>query len=185
MEPDKVDQKYYVSFRAKVILYPVLFVILVGASILHEAADSGSWQWSEVWLNWRPNAPIAIATAVFVLGLVEICIRYRKSWDEAEAEKEARIKLMNLPSKPLTWPWAIATFFYVVFTAIFPIVAVPGYLIMSPVFVSLGMLAIYTEEIQLRGASFYRQLNPFSYWLIVFSLFAFGVISILAGNGVI
>jgi hypothetical protein len=51
--------------------------------------------------------------------------------------------------------------------------------------ISLGLLAIYAGEFQLRGGVFYRSKNPLWYWACVATMLAVGIALLLIGLGVI
>ena len=62
--------------------------------------------------------------------------------------------------------------------------------VFAPVFVSLGLLAIYTGEFQLGHGGggtfyFYRNRNPIKYWVCVATILSTGVVLFLAGIGII
>lgn len=55
----------------------------------------------------------------------------------------------------------------------------------APIPISLGLLAIYTGEFQMRGGAFYRSKNPIWYWACVVTILSIGIVLFLAGIGVI
>ncbi len=55
----------------------------------------------------------------------------------------------------------------------------------APIFISLGLLAIYTGEVQLRRGTFYRSRNPIMYWLCVAMALSLGILMFLGGIGII
>lgn len=99
--------------------------------------------------------------------------------------------------KPLTMLWVTATIVY--FAAIMysrsdccrdmPLRDwgrdMPLPLLFAPIFVSFGLLAIYTGEFRIRGGTFYRSKNPIMYWLCVATIFTIGISLFLVGIGVI
>ena len=101
------------------------------------------------------------------------------------------------PQKRFTRSWVVATIVYFAGAVIalyvyskgdwgwdMPLVFLPA-VFLAPIFVSLGLLAIYTNEFQLRGGTFYRSKNPIWYWVCVAMMLFLGIGMFLYGIGVI
>ncbi len=106
------------------------------------------------------------------------------------------------PPKRFTGPWRVATIIYFA-GAVIVLYGYSDYLyskgnwgwdmpllfplavVFAPISVSLGLLAIYTGEFQLRGGTFYRSKNPILYWVFVATILSFGIVLFLAVIGVI
>lgn len=115
----------------------------------------------------------------------------------SDSALDAESEMSDSPTKPFTMPWIIATIIY--FAAIMysrsdccrdmPLRDwgrdMPLSLLFAPIFVSFGLLAIYTGEFRIRGGTFYRSKNPIMYWLCVATIFTIGIALFLVGIGVI
>jgi len=114
-----------------------------------------------------------------------------------DAEDEAD----GSPPKRFTGPWRVATIIYFAGAVIglyaysksdwnWDMPLLSPLAVFSPVFISLGLLAIYTDEFQLGHGGggtfyFYRNRNPIKYWVCVATTLSAGALLFLAGIGVI
>ena len=57
--------------------------------------------------------------------------------------------------------------------------------LLAPALFSLGLLAIYTGEVSIKGSRFYRSQDPIMYWVCVALTFFFGMVMFLYGIGAI
>jgi hypothetical protein len=98
------------------------------------------------------------------------------------------------PTKTFTGPWLIATLGYVVVLLALYVYSNthPGVMrlpdpmaAIALVFVSFGLLPIYTGVVRLRDGEFYRSKNPIWYWACVATILTIGIALFLAGIGVI
>lgn len=114
----------------------------------------------------------------------------------SDSALDAESEMSDSPTKPFTGSWIIATSGYTAVLIIASIVYSSGdwdwemppglpLAALAPIFVSLGGLAIYTGEVRLKGGTFYRNRNPFVFWVCVASVLSFGICMFLAGIGVI
>ena len=99
------------------------------------------------------------------------------------------------PPKRFTGSWIVATIVYLAGAVVALYVyskgdwgwnmpALPAALL-APIFVFLGLLAIYTNEVQLKGATLNRSKNPIGYWACVAMMLFLGIGMFLYGIGVI
>ena len=104
------------------------------------------------------------------------------------------------PPKRFTAPWRVGTIIYFAGAVMALYVYSKGYwdwdmpmplpfAVFAPIFVSLGLLALYTKEFQLGVAAkmfyFYRSRDPIEYWVSVAMILAIGIVLFLAGIGII
>ncbi len=61
----------------------------------------------------------------------------------------------------------------------------PPFVFLAPIFVSLGLLAIYTDEFQIKNSTFYRSKNPILFGGCVTMMLFLGIGMFLYGIGVI
>ncbi len=102
------------------------------------------------------------------------------------------------PPKRFTGPWRVATIVYFASAVIALYVYSKGdwgwdmplpfpFAVFAPIFASLGLLAIYTDEFQIGGGPtfyFQRSKNPIEYWVCVATILSIGIVLFLAGIGV-
>lgn len=102
------------------------------------------------------------------------------------------------PPKRFTGPWRVATIVYFAGAVIALYVYSKGdwgwdmplpfpFAVFAPIFASLGLLSIYTDEFQIAVPTFYfhRSKNPIEYWVCVATILSIGIVLFLAGIGVI
>ncbi len=116
----------------------------------------------------------------------------RESTDTSDLNGETS----DSPPKRFTGSWVVATIVYFAGAVIalyvyskgdwgwnMPPVLLPA--VFAPIFVSLGLLAVYTGEFRLRGGTFHRSKNPIWYWACVAMILFLGIGMFLYGIGVI
>ena len=105
------------------------------------------------------------------------------------------------PPKRFTGPWRIATIVYFAGAVIALYIYSKGdwrwdmppafpFAVFAPIFVSLGLLVLYTGEFQLGHGGggtfyFYRSRNPVKYWVCVATILVIGIVLFLVGIGVL
>ena len=133
--------------------------------------------------------------AILKLRRVAVAISMLRRRTTLDAEDEAN----DSPPKRFTGPWRVATIIYFAGAVIALYVYSKGhwgwdmplpfpFAVFAPVFVSLGLLAIYTDEFQLGGGRtfyFYRGRNPIKYWVCVATILSIGIVLFVAGIGII
>lgn len=156
-----------------------------------DTAVHDPWSWREVWMH-LPDEGFTFLAILMIFVAFELWVRFGRS----EPETDTYVSLEDSPAKPFTRPWLIVTFGYL--AVLFALgmysrshwardmpLPIPESAAFAPVFVSLGLLAIYTGEVQLRGGTLYRNKNPFFYWLCVAIALSLGIFMFLVGIGII
>jgi len=109
---------------------------------------------------------------------------------------DAESGMSDSPYKPFErlWQYATVIYFAGVLIALYVYTSgdwdwkMPVHLpvaALALVFVSFGLLAIYTGKVWMRGGAFLRSKNPIMYWVCVATILFFGIFLFLAGIGVI
>ena len=196
----------YISGRVRLGIYSIFLAICLALPIIemktgYHIGSSRSrtryvhdpWSWDEVWTHLKQlpdDLFIYLGIFVFLIFVTELWIRFGKT--QKDVDEDANDHLSDSPPKPFTRLWLAATFGYMVLL----IVPFYGYsnwgwdfpnmpLAFAPILISLGLLAIYTGEVQLRGGTFYRSRNPIMYWLCVAMALSLGILMFLGGIGII
>ncbi len=118
-------------------------------------------------------------------------------WNKGAADSYWNKGPDDSPAKPFTRRWIIATIVYFAGAVIalyvyskgdggwdMPLV-LPPFVFLAPIFVSLGLLAIYTDEFQIKNSTFYRSKSPILFWVCVAMMLFLGIGMFLYGIGVI
>ena len=199
MKINERNRNRYGSTRLRLWLYAVIFALSMAPFIVEMKTgipigkgrgyrtfhDPRSWD--EVWTQLLELTKGPLFLAVFVAGIAitEWWIRFGRT--QEDADEDANDHLSDTPAKPLTRLWLIATFGYMVaLIALYvcsgsdwfgdiPLPVPAPFPAFAPVFVSLGLLAIYTGEVRLRYDTFYRSRNPVVYWLCVAMALSLGI----------
>lgn len=201
IEERKEDR--YGNSLARFALYALGIAFLLGARIVEmkagicigrhcsDSAVHDPWSWREVWLH-LPDEGFTFLAVLMIFAMFELWVRFGRP----EPESDTYVSLGDSPAKPFTRPWLVVTFGYL--AALIALGAysrghwardmplpIPESAALAPVFVSLGLLAMYTGEVKLRGGSLYRSKSPFFYWLCVAIALLLGIFMFLAGTGII
>ena len=205
MKINERKRNTYISGRVRLGIYSIFLAICLGLPIIELKTGyffsfrsrtryvHDPWSWDEVWTHLKQlpdDLFIYLGIFVFLIVVTELWIRFGKT--QEAVDEDANDHLSDSPPKPFTRPWLIATLGYVVLL----IVLLYGYshwgwgfpnvlLSFAPIFVSLGLLAIYTGEVHLRGGAFYRRRNPVMYWGFVAMALSLGIFMFLGGIGII
>ena len=209
MQPDERNRNLYGGIRLRLCLYAIIFAVMLVLPIVemktgiplgnrstYRTADRyhDPLSWQEV-LAQLPAALLPyLVIALLLIALVEWSIR--RKMRGARSIFDSENETSDSPPKRFTAPWRVATIVYFAGAVIALYVyskvdwgwdiTVPFFLaVFAPIFVSLGLLAIYTEEFRLRGGAFYRSRNHIWYWACVVTILSIGVVLFLAGIGII
>jgi len=182
-------------------LVPLIIEIKTGIPIGRgrgSRASHDSRSWDEVWTELLEPDRLPMYLAIFMVLIVVAELYFRSGKTQEDENEEAKGQLEDSPAKPFTRLWLIATGVYTVaLLALYaypgsewarriPLPVVPGPLAgLSPIFISLALLAIYTGEVWLRGGKLYRSRSPVIFWLLVFTAISLGILMFLAGIGVV
>lgn len=209
MKPNARNRSRYGTFRMRMAIYafliafvsiPVLWELKTGIPVGKGRAyrpmqDERSW--GEVWteLLQPERLPLYLALFVVLIVAMELWVRFGKTPEDAD--EDAADESSEARAKPLTRVWLVATIGYAavvaaVYTApgsdwaatwTFPL---PAPLVaLSPILVSLALLAMYTGKITLKQGTLYRSRSPVIYWMTVALIMALAVFLFLAGLGII
>jgi hypothetical protein len=206
MQPDERNRSLHGGIRLRLCLYAIIFAVMLVIPVVEVKTgvplgnnrttdryhDPLSWQ--EVLAQLPATLLPYLVIAVLVIALVEWSIRRKMRGARSIFDSESETS--DSPPKRFTAPWRVATIVYFAGAVIalyvyskgdwswdlpllFPLAA------FAPIFVSLGLLAIYTGEFQLKGGTFYRSTNHTWYWACVVTMLSIGIVLFLAGIGII
>ncbi|HEV8659668.1 MAG TPA: hypothetical protein VGS96_13725 [Thermoanaerobaculia bacterium] len=208
MERDERNQNPRERFRLRLFLYSIIFAailippvvemktgIRLGARNIYRTPDRfhDPLSWEAVWAQLPFTLLPYLVIAVTLITFIEWSIRRKMQGVRSILDSESETNESR--PKRFTARWRIATIAYSAAIVIalyayskgdwssdlpplFPLVA------FSPIFVSLGLLAIYTGEFRLKGGTFYRSKTPIKYWVCVATMLLIGTSLLLAGIGV-
>jgi hypothetical protein len=203
------DKKRYGSVRWRLLLYAFILAFSLVPLVIEEKTGiplgddrrSRRYQdprsWDEVWARLFEPDRLPLYFAGFVVGCAAVEWWFRLGKTEEEEEREQREADRAFPPKRFTRLWLMATGGYMVaLIALYwysgsiwawhvPLPVPPPLVAFAPIPVSLGLLAIYTGEVQLDEGTIYRGKSPFVFWLCVAVAFSLGAFMLLAGLGVI
>jgi hypothetical protein len=182
-------------------LVPLIIEIKTGIPIgrgRESRASHDSRSWDEVWTELLEPSRLPMYLAIFMVLIVVVELYFRFGKTQEDEDDEAKDRLEDSPAKPFTRLWLIATGAYTVLLIALnaysgsdwawrmPLPVVPGPLAgLSPIFISLALLAIYTGEVWLRGGKLYRSRSPVIFWMLVSTAISLGILMFLAGIGVV
>jgi hypothetical protein len=203
MESSERNRNSYGSTRLRLSLYAIIFALILVAPIVEmktgiplgrdrsTARFHDALSWDEVWAQLPGTLLLYLVIAAPIFALIEWSIRRKMKGYSSVLDSESERD--DSPAKPFTGLWRIATiaYFGVAVIALYvywrggwdwgplPLAA------FAPIPISLGLLAIYAGEFQMRGGAFYRSKNPIGYWACVATILSIGIALFLAGIGVI
>ena len=206
MESSERNRNSYGSTRLRLSLYAIIFALILVAPIVEMktgiplGSDRSTVRfhdplsWDEVWAQLPGTLLLYLVIAAPIFALIEWSIRRKMKGYSSVLDSESEMD--DSPAKPFTGLWRIATiaYFGAAVLALYvywrgdwgwhmplllPLAA------FAPIPISLGLLAIYTGEFQMRGGAFYRSKNPIWYWACVATILSIGIALFLAGIGVV
>ena len=206
MEPDERERNLYGSTRLRLGVYALVFAVVSIFPIveLKTGIPLGRYRptaryhdplsWNELWTQLPATLFPYFVGALVVTALLEW--HFRRKMKGASSILDYGYETDDSSPKRFTRPWLVATICYSAGATIALCVYLKGdwgwkmppafpLAVFAPIFVSLGLLAMYADEFQLRGGTFYRNKSPIWYWACVATMLSIGVALFLAGIGVI
>lgn len=209
MEPGEHSRNPYGSTRLKLCVYAAIFALILVLPIVEMktgiplgryrsiARYHDPLSWGEVLAQLPAMLLPYLAVAVPIIALIEWSIRRKLRGAPSILDDDDETD--DFPPKRFTRPWRVATIVYAAAAVIALYVYSKGdwgwdmplafpFAVFAPIFVSLGVLAIYTGEFQLGGGRtfyFYRSRNPIKYWVCVATILSIGIVLFVTGMGII
>jgi hypothetical protein len=206
MESGARNRKARGDARLRLCLYAIIFALMLahpaiemktGVPIGHYRSTARVHPpatWNEVWAQFPGTLVLCIVITTPLFALIEWSVRRKEKGLSSILDSGSEAS--ESPAKPLTRRWRIATivYFAAMVLALYvysrgawswempPLLPLAAF---APILISLGLLAIYAGEFQLRGGVFYRSKNPIWYWACVATMLAAGMALLLIGLGVI
>ena len=205
METGERNRNPYGSTRLRLCLYAIIFAVILIVPIVEmktgiplgrdrsTARFHDPLSWDEVWAQLPGTLLLYLVITAPIFALIEWSIRRKMKGYSSVLDSESETN--DSTPKRFTGLWRIATIAYFAGTVLALYVYSKGdwgwdlplllpLAAFAPIFVSLGLLAIYTGEFQMRGGTFYRSKNPIKYWVCVATILSIGIVLFLAGIGV-
>jgi hypothetical protein len=208
----KINQRNrnrYGSGRVRLGIYSIIFALALVPFVIEVKtgipigkgsayrATHDSRNWGEVWTQLLESHRLPLYLALFMVVIVAAELFFRFGKTQKDEDEDAGDRLGDSAVKPFTRLWLIATGGYtVVLMALYvysgsewasgmPILVPAPLVALSPILVSLGLLAIYTGEVWLRYGKLYRSRSPVIFWMFVSLAILLGIFMFLAGIGVV
>lgn len=206
MKSDDSNQSQYGGFLLRLGVYALVFAVASVFPIIElktgiplgryrpDARYHDPLSWSELWTQLPATLFPYFVGALVLIALLEW--NFHRKMKGASSILEYEYETDDSPPKRFTRLWLVSTIGYFAVAVIAFCVHVKGgwdwglppgfpFAVFAPVFVSLGVLAIYTGEFRLRGGTFYRNKKPIWYWSCVAAILSFGAFLFLGWIGVV
>ena len=204
------NRNRYGSGRLRLGIYSIIFALALVPHVIEiktgipigkgsaYRATQDPRNWGEVWTELLEPHRLPLGLAIFMVVIVVAELFFRFGKTQGDEDEDAGDHLGDAPAKPFTKLWLITTGAYtVVLIALYvysgsdwagstalPVLPAP-LVALSPIVVSLALLAIYTGEIWLRYGKLYRSRAPVIFWMFVSMAISLGILMFLAGIGVV
>ena len=211
MKTGECNRHSFASTRVRLWCYVIIFALILGGVIVemktgYRIGTRGfrthfvhyPWSWDTVRTQLFSDLLSGeVAPYLFAFVMIVVPFELWARFGTSDPESEISDSLNDSPTKSFTRLWLTATVGYmVVLIALYvysgsewardmPLPVPVPLAAIAPVFVSLGLLAIYTGEVWLRYSKIYRNKNPIAYWLCVAMALSLGIFMFLAGIGAI
>ena len=206
MKSDQSNQSQYGGIRLRLGVYALVFAVASVFPIVElktgiplgryrpDARYHDPLSWSELWTQLPATLFPYFVGALVLIALLEW--NFHRKMKGTSSILEYEYETDDSPPKRFTRLWLVSTISYFAVAVIAFCVHVKGgwdwglppgfpFAVFAPVFVSLGVLAMYTGEIRLRGGTFYRNKKPIWYWSCVAAILSFGAFLFLGWIGVV
>ena len=210
MKINERNRNRYGSGRLRLGIYSIIFALALVPPIIEiktgipigrgsaYRATHEPRNWGAVWTQLLEPDGLPLYLAIFMVVIVAAELFFRIGKTQGDEDEDAGDHLGDSPAKPFTRLWLIATGVYtVMLIALYaysgsdwawrmPLPVVPAPLVaLSPIVVSLALLAIYTGEVWIRYGKIYRSRSPVIFWMFVSMAISLGIFMFLAGIGVV
>jgi hypothetical protein len=206
MESAERNRKARRDARLRLWLYAMIFALTLAHPIVEmktgypighypsTARIRDPLPWEQVWPQLPGTLALSVVITAPLFALIEWSVRRKEKGRSSILDSESEAS--DSPAKPLTRRWRIATIVYFAAMVLALYVYSRGnwgwdmpprlpLAAFAPILISLGLLAVYAGEFQLRGGVFYRRRNPIWYWACVGTMLVVGLLLFLAGIGAI